>query len=110
LFANGLIFAGLAKDEKDEDGIRLSANSWLPKVPGFVTGFFVGWAKFLVLPVFGLIGHWKSIRTPNPDGDRTGVVVASVSTLWTFIVAVFLWWFAVLPLIFVASITYHAVR
>ena len=23
LFANGLIFAGLAKDEKDEDGIRL---------------------------------------------------------------------------------------
>ena len=87
-----------------------SANSWLPKVPAFVTGFCAGWAKFLVAPVLAPIGHWRSIRTPNPDGDRTGVVVASVSTLWTFIVAVFLWWFAVLPLILVASITYHAVR
>jgi hypothetical protein len=42
--------------------------------------------------------------------DRTGAFVASVSTLWTFIVAVFLWWFAVLPLIFVVAFTYGAVR
>jgi hypothetical protein len=87
-----------------------SANSWFPKVPGFVLGFCVAWAKFLVLPVLGPIGHWKSIRTPNPVGDRTGVIVASVSTLWTFIVAVFLWWIAVLPLILVVAFAYDAVR
>jgi hypothetical protein len=87
-----------------------SANSWLPKVPGFITGFFVGWAKFLVLPVLAPIGHWKWIRAPNPAGDQTGVVVASVSTLWTFIVAVFLWWLAVLPPIFVVAFIYNAVR
>jgi hypothetical protein len=87
-----------------------STNSWLPKVPGFITGFFVGWVKFLVLPVLGPIGHWKSIRKPNPAGDRTGVVVASVSTFWTFIVAVFLWWLAVLPLIFAVVFAYDAVR
>jgi len=87
-----------------------SANSWLPKVPGFITEFFVGWAKFLVLPVLAPIGHWKSIRKPNPAGDRAGVFVASASTLWTFIVAVFLWWLAVLPLIFVVAFTYDAVR
>jgi hypothetical protein len=87
-----------------------SANSWLPKVPEFITGFFVGWAKFLVSPVLAPIGHWKSIRKPNPAGDRTGMLVASVSTLWTFIVAVFLWWLAVLPLIFVVALTYDAVR
>jgi hypothetical protein len=87
-----------------------SANSWLPKVPGFITGFFVSWAKFLVLPVLGPIGHWKSIRKPNPTGDRTGLLVASASTLWTFIVAVFLWWFAVLPLILVVAFAYETVR
>jgi hypothetical protein len=87
-----------------------TTNSWLPKVPGFVTGFCVGWAKFLVAPVLAPIGHWKSIRKPNPAGDRTGAFAASVSTLWTFVVAVFLWWFAVLPLIFVAAFTCDAVR
>jgi hypothetical protein len=87
-----------------------STNSWLPKVLGFITGFFVGWAKFLVLPVLAPIGHWKSIRAPNPARDQTGVVVASVSTLWTFIVAVFLWWLAVLPPIFVVAFIYNAVR
>jgi len=87
-----------------------SANSWLPKVPVVVMGFCVGWAKFLVLPVLAPIGHWKLIRKPNPAGDRTGVLIASVSTLWTFVVAVFLWWLAVLPLIFVVGLTYNAVR
>jgi hypothetical protein len=87
-----------------------SANSWLPNVPGFVTGFCVGWAKFLVAPVLAPIGHWKSIRKPNIAGDRTGVFAASAFTLWTFIVAVFIWWLAVLPLIFVVGLTYNAVR
>lgn len=87
-----------------------SANSWLPKVPGFITRFGAGWAKFLVAPILAPIGHWKSIRKPNPAGDRTGVIVASVSTLWTFIVALFIWWFAVLPLIFVVAFIRDAVR
>jgi hypothetical protein len=56
------------------------------------------------------IGHWKSVRKPNPAGDRTGVIVASVSTLWTFVVAVFFWWFAVLPPVFVAAFAYDAIR
>ena len=43
-------------------------------------------------------------------GDRTGVLVASVSTLWTFIVAVFLWWFAAPSLLFVVELIYDAVR
>ncbi|MET4514321.1 hypothetical protein [Bradyrhizobium sp. I1.7.5] len=87
-----------------------TANSWLRKVPGFIKGFFVGWAKFLVLPVLGPIGHWKSIRTPNLAGNQTGVLVASVSTLWTFIVAVFLWWFAVLPIVFFVAFACGAIR
>ncbi|UPK38312.1 hypothetical protein IVB18_14335 [Bradyrhizobium sp. 186] len=87
-----------------------NANSWLPKVPGFVTRLCVGWAKFLVAPILAPIGHWKSMRKPNPTGDRTGVIVASVSTLWTFIVAVFIWWFAVLPLILVVASIRNAVR
>jgi hypothetical protein len=43
-------------------------------------------------------------------GGRTGVLVASVSTLWTFIVAVFLWWFAAPSLLFVVELIYDAVR
>ena len=87
-----------------------SANSWLPKVPSFIMGFCVGWAKFLVAPVVAPIGHWKSVGKPSPAGDRTGVVVASISTLWMFIVAVFFWWVAVLPLILVVAFAYDAVR
>lgn len=87
-----------------------SANTWLPKVPGFVAGFCVGWAKLLVAPVLAPIGHWKSIRNPNLAGDRTGALVASVSTLWTFIVAVFLWLIAVLPLIVVVAFIRDAFR
>lgn len=87
-----------------------TANHWLPKVPGFIAVFFVGWAKFLVLPILGPIGHWKLARTPSAAGDQSGVLAASLSTFWTFIVAVFLWWFAVLPIVVLAAFAYGAVR
>jgi hypothetical protein len=43
-----------------------SANSRLPKVPGFVTGFCVGWAKCLVAPVLtpSGIGNPSASRIP----------------------------------------------
>jgi hypothetical protein len=88
----------------------VNAKSWLPKVPGVVARFFVSLAKFLALPVLAPIDNWKSIRKPNAAGDRTGVFVASLSTLWTFIVALFLWYFAVAIAILLAAYTYEAVR
>jgi hypothetical protein len=87
-----------------------SANSWLPEVPGVFRRVWLGWAKFLVAPVLAPIGHWKSIRKPKPAGEQVGVVAATVSTFWTFIVAVILWWIAVLPLVFIVAFAYDAVR
>ena len=50
-----------------------SANSWLPKVPAYVAGLCVGYAKFLVAPVLAPIGHWKSIRKPDLAAGNAAV-------------------------------------
>lgn len=82
--------------------------AWLPKLPGALTSFCRGWAKLLVAPIYGPIENWKSARTPGPE--QSGIVVAAVSTLWTFVVAVFLWYLAVLPLLFASAYLYEALH
>jgi|tagenome__1003787_1003787.scaffolds.fasta_scaffold20161826_1 hypothetical protein len=85
----------------------VNANSWLPNVPGLIARFFGSLGKVLALPVLAPINHWKSARKPNAAGDRPGVFVASLSTLWTLFVAVFLWYFVVLMLVLLVYYTYH---
>lgn len=82
--------------------------AWLPNLPGALASFCRGWAKLLVAPIYGPIEHWKSARMPGPE--QSGIVVSTVSTLWTLIVAVFLWYLAVLPLAFAASYLYEALH
>jgi hypothetical protein len=82
--------------------------AWLLKLPRALASFCRGWAKLLVAPVFAPVENWRSARMPGPE--QSSIVVATVSTLWTFVVAVFLWYLAVLPLLFATAYVYEALH
>ncbi|KRQ92549.1 hypothetical protein [Bradyrhizobium valentinum] len=81
LFANGFIFAGMPKDEKDEDGIRLRRvcpDAW-NEVP--MGGIFYLYVKDTeaeggvsgidgVLPASWTLSHWATKRWPKCSAER----------------------------------------
>lgn len=81
MFENGLIFAGLAKDEKDEDGQRLgrACPNVMSEVP--LGGIFFLYVKDTeaeggvsgidaFLPASWTIFHWSKKRWPNCSAER----------------------------------------
>ncbi|MGJ4963778.1 hypothetical protein ACQR10_02785 [Bradyrhizobium sp. HKCCYLRH2060] len=85
-----------------------TAGTWVPKMPGALAGIFGGWGKLLIAPVFAPLGNWRSTRALGPE--RLGFIAAIASTLWTFVVAIVLWWLAVLPILFASVLVYEAIR
>lgn len=81
LFANGMIFAGLAKDDKDEDGLRLgrACPNAMSEVP--IGGVFYLYVKDTeaeggtsgmdgVLPASWTLSHWATKRWPKCSAER----------------------------------------
>lgn len=82
-------------------GIRDTA----PKFPGAAATFFRSYARILCAPVLGPSVEWRSISERRARGEHVGAVSMSFTLLWTFIVGLFLSWFAfVMPLLIVNAL------
>lgn len=80
-----------------------SFNEWGPKVPAAIGSFFRGWLYWIGSPVLAPLGHWQKLNQDRAAGQHVGIISASFSLAWVFVLSLFFCWVAVtVPLLIVA--------